>query len=540
MIEDLRRSPEGRLFEADVCIVGAGPAGVALARALSGSGLRILLVESGGLAIEPAVQSLNVAETTGLPHHGAVEGRARALGGAGRLWAGQCLRLDRLDFTRRAWIPDSGWPIACDLLEPHYEAAERFFKVEGLATDRSVYAQFGQQAPAWQDGTLDSMFTVYTPEIDVGRHHVAALRRATDLQVLLHANVVRIDVSDDTDAAVSCLQLRTLDGRTARARARAYVLCGGGIENARLLLASDRQRAAGLGNARDLVGRYFQDHPNGMTATLEGGDAGSLQARFRMLYGRHRYFPKFRLSPDRQAADKASNATAHLVFEEEGDAGLAALRAFVSAGRRRRLPPRPLSEALRLARGADAVGRVALARLRGVSAGRPTAIRLQCHLEQAPDRDSRIRLSREVDALGLRRAAIDWRLGAQERHTAQVLTRVVGAEFARLGLGTLVEADWLGGADWRSHLSDAYHHAGTTRMASDASVGVVDTDLRVFELRNLFVCGGSVFPTSGYANPTLTIVALALRLSAHLRDRLAAPRAHDDTPAPAADASCAA
>ena len=508
------------MLEADICIVGAGPAGVALALALSGFGLRMILLESGGLSIEAPSQKLNVAENLGLPHGGAVGGRARVLGGAGRLWAGQCLRFDAIDFAQRPWVPLSGWPIALDSLEPFYQAAERFFRVENQPTDASFYALFGQKAPDWSPNSIHSMSTVITPEKDVGRYHRRALKQAADVRVVLHANVVHINTEGEKATGLS---VHTLDGRNAEVRARAYVLCGGGIENPRLLLASDKQRPAGLGNAHDLVGRYFQEHPNGLTATIEGGDPASLQRQFRMLYGKYKFFPKFRLSEAAQRAHEVLNVNAHLRFRGAAEEGVAAAKGAIKALRQRRVPSNIRPTFLSLLRGSKEVAQLALSRrYTGLDAPTPREIRLQCYMEQSPNPDSRISLGREVDAVGVRRAAIDWRMSDIERRTAQVMTELVAGEFSRLGLGTIRPDAWLydQGDAWKSRLTDCYHHAGTTRMAEYPGQGVVDPTLEVFDVAGLYVCGSSVFPTSGYANPNLTIVALAFRLADHLRKKL--------------------
>src|SRR4051794_39312509 len=127
MIKDLRHIPDGSRLECDVCIVGAGPAGIALAQEFVNTRLQVILLESGGFEIEPAEQVLNAAEVVGLPMTGHVHGRVRAFGGAARLWAGQCLPMDPIDFEKRDWVPFSGWPIRQDALEPYYRRAETFF-----------------------------------------------------------------------------------------------------------------------------------------------------------------------------------------------------------------------------------------------------------------------------------------------------------------------------------------------------------------------------------------------------------------------------
>jgi choline dehydrogenase-like flavoprotein len=497
MIETLDTVPDGATLHADVIIVGAGPAGIAMAQSLRGHGLDIILLEAGGVEIEAALQDANRAEVAGLRHLGHVEGRARALGGAAKLWAGQCLPLDPIDFEAREWVPHSGWPINLADLQPFYRSAEAFFRVENDAYDGSVYLRFGLSAPRFDRTVLRSMFTVYTPDVDTGRAIAAEFRKARDLRVLLYAPVVQIETNAAANQVIGT-RLRKRSGGEVTAQARAVALCGGGIENARLLLASNEIAPKGLGNDQDLVGRFFQEHPNGCTAVLEGGDPVQLQDHFRLFYRRgRRYFPKFALSESVQRQERVLNATAHLVFGYPPEPGTDALREIAQALRRGRLPEKPFRQATRLAGDLPRVGGAVARRfLQGRSPmGRPLSVRLQCHLEQAPDPESRITLSTERDALGMPRARVQWRLTELERRTAEVMTARASEEFARLGLGNLRPEPWLGEPEWSTHLNDCYHHSGTTRMAETPRAGVVDTNGAVFGVNGLYVCGSSVFPT---------------------------------------------
>ena len=151
-------------------------------------------------------------------------------------------------------------------------------------------------------------------------------------------------------------------------------------------------------------------------------------------------------------------------------------------------------------------------------------MRSLCAAEQAPNPDSRVSLVEERDALGLPRIALDWRLTELDKRSLQAGHQAVALELGRTGLGRLQIEDWLTAdvTTWTPTLTGGHHHIGTTRMSEDPARGVVDGDCRVHGIANLYVAGSSVFPTSGSANPTLTVVALALRLAAHLEQRLAA------------------
>jgi choline dehydrogenase-like flavoprotein len=514
MILDFLDPGVGSEHTADVCIVGAGIAGIAVAQQLLATGRSVLLLESGGLAADESSSRLNRGEVVGLPLR-VEEGRARVFGGTGTLWPGQCIRLDASDFEVRDWVPGSGWPITADTLEPWYERAEAWLGIPEQASDERAWRRFGLTPPPLDPTLVRHKSAVYSPRPDVGALHRDEFTRAAGVRVLLHATTVGIRVGGNGSDPMS-LEIRNADGRTGRVTARTVVLCGGGIENARLLLLS------GIGAEHDVVGRYLQDHPT-VWADVEAADPAALQAFYGYLgRGRVRYVPRIRLDRQVQRHHQVLNAIATFVYQRRETPGVRAAKALSTALQRRRPPA-----GLRLADVRGLVGEldgVARAAFRRFVQGRPSAEELartqvQVLLEQAPHRDSRITLSEERDELGVPRARVDWRLTELERRTARTAVDVLDSELRRLGLGRVVGTDWLDDDDWAKGLEDAYHNIGTTRMSTDPATGVVDADCQVHGVPGLYVCGSSVFPTSGYANPTLTIVALALRLAHHLGSR---------------------
>lgn len=516
MISDLRGLPDGTHLHADVCVVGAGPVGIAVARELIGSGRSVLLLETGGVDPDPAADALNDGEVVGLPLPTLHDGRTRALGGATKLWPGQCIRLDPEDLAEREWVPHSGWPITPAELVPYYERAGEWFRMPREAFDEQAWRRFGTTPPPFRPGTLVPRSSMYTPVPDSGTHYRAELEAAADVRVLLHATATRVHTGPD---GVTGVTVREVGGRSAHVDAGAVVLCGGGVENARLLLASD------VGNAHDQVGRWFSEHPV-LWVDLDVDDPVRLQEFFG-LHGRGaiRYLPKVRLAPEVQREQRTLSAVADLIWEHRETEGLSAARELSSAlqGRRRpRLGPGGLR------RAAGELGPVARAGFRRFALGRPSAgplerARLKILFEQAPNPDSRVTLSTATDALGVPKARVDWRLTEADRRTAQVWTGLLDTEFRRLGMarlrsiGGLGDLDRLSGPDWTAGYEEACHHMGTTRMSTDPRTGVVDADGQVHGVPGLYASGSSVFPTGGYANPTLTIVALALRLADHLK-----------------------
>lgn len=513
---DEHHPDDGHELRADLCVIGAGPAGIAISSEFLNKHIEVLLVESGGHEPDAATELLNEGENAGECPLSFRSGRTRALGGAGRLWAGQCMRLTELDFERRPWVPHSGWALTLNELLPHYERAEQFFEVAGEAAhDHDLYSGFSVQPPAFDPDKLGYMASVYAPRPDVGARWRAALKHAPNIRVLLNATATRL-VPNDARSAVRHALVRTPDGRQHRIAARAFVLCAGGIENARLLLASDN-----LANDRDLVGRFLQDHPNGRAATLETRHTALFQDSFGLLYRRRfRFYPKLSLSPHLQRQAETLNCAA-MINSDFTVASIEAARRLVRTARGRGTVSDLPRDLARVVSDAPRIAHVAYRRyVRGLSPmSRDSVIWLQTYAEQAPNAASRIRLSDRIDQFGVPLPAAEWRFTEQDRRTAELMIATIASECARLDVGLVHPCEWLHapGGTWAEGVSDAYHPSGTTRMSEGPAEGVVDRHCQVHGVDGLYIAGSSVFPTVGFANPTLTIVALALRVADRLK-----------------------
>jgi choline dehydrogenase-like flavoprotein len=526
MIDDLAAHGDGADLAADLCVVGAGPAGLALAREFLGSRTSVIVVESGGVRPEPEVEPLKEGEAEGLSENALVDARGRGFGGTTALWAGQCIPLDDIDFERKEWVPHSGWPIGPSALSTYYARAGALLGIPGETYDERLWDRWRMSPAALDSGKLNHRYTAWVPQPDLGRSFRSDFARSRNVRVLLHANVTAIETNAD-GTAFDHLRVRHLGGIAARVRARACVLCCGGIENARLLLMSGDPDAGGVGNPHDNVGRFFQDHAHVPSAIIQSPRPRMLQERYSMFHsGGRRYLPKVVLAPAVQRAEGVLNCIANFEFLF-ADEAVNALRRVYLGTRGHREGTTALRRDLRLvaeglpAAGATVYHRLALGRS---SLSPPARTLLRTHPEQAPNRDSRVLLSRERDSLGSNKARVEWRLTELERRTVEVMARTVDAEFRRLGLAQSDVPEWLfePDGDWTQRFGDSYHHIGTTRMADDPRHGVVDRDCQLHGVAALYLGGSSVFPTSGYANPTLTIVALSLRLADHLKGRLGA------------------
>ncbi len=519
MLLDFNRTGEQTAFDADVCIVGSGAAGLTLASHLGGR-LRVLVVEAGGRRPGPDGLAGEAAEWafTGFEH-----GRARAFGGATRLWAGQCIRLDPIDFERRDWVPHSGWPITAAALAPFYDRAEAFLGVPGALYDAGIWRQAGTPVPCFEGADVQPKFTVYMPQPDFTRHLGHGLARNPAVTILLNAAVTDVALTGNA-ASVAHLAIQGEDGRTGQVRARAFVLCGGGIENPRILLASNSVAAAGIGNARGLVGRFFQDHPSGTTGIVGTAAPHLVQRQFRMVrHGGRRVWPKLALTEAAQRRGRTLNANALMLYDYAAGSALTRAKTVLEAVRAHS-PARIAAGAVGMLRH---VPELASRAVHTAATGkapmfRPERVMVKAHVEQRPDPDNRVTLSAERDRFGVPLPRLAWRVHEEELRTLRAVTQAAGAVLRQNGWGETTVQPWLcdGPAAARPHLEDTYHHHGTTRMAATASDGVTDPYCQVFGTDNLYIAGSSLFPTSGYANPTLTIVALAIRLGDTLTQRL--------------------
>ncbi len=545
MIEDLRDFDADRHLHVDLCIVGAGPAGITIANEFIETGLRVCLLESGGLAEEPDTQALYRGESVGHPVR-LEEGRYRVFGGSSTRWGGRSATLDDIDFVPRAWVKNSGWPFTRSELLPYYERAKvaNNYKAPWIP-DGEVPRALGIKLPEFRSGNVVPFVWRYAaPDIrrslktyltlsygrvfDWGRAHHARLKASQTIHVLLHANMTAI-IGSETGPVVEAITASALNRRSITVTARSFVLCCSGIENARLLLNAPEPVLRRI-NAFDTIGRYFSQHPRGPIATLHADPriAGRLQRSF-TIFRRPRRAPiryeiGFALSEAAQRTHQLLNASAAIYYEASDASPWEAGKRIREAVKTGAVDGRLCADIATALTGAPSVAQNLGRRFmlgRSVILPNPY-MQILIDLEQEPDPCSRITLSDRTDVLGLRQVKVDWRISEMERRTARHFADFIGQELRQAGLGEARPAAWL--TDTKpveeSDLWGNWHFIGATRMSSDPRNGVVDGACRVHGLDNLYVAGCSVFPTGGHANPTLTIVALAIRLADHLRARL--------------------
>lgn len=470
-------------LECDLCIVGAGAAGITMAHRLRSSGLNIILLEAGGLqrpgiGPEHSFHGDNVGREYSL-----IGTRLRFFGGTTNHWGGWARPLDDLDFKARPHVPLSGWPFGRREMDGPYREASRYCQIEPPGFELTDFSQPGRPAEtffsSYDPAFIEKNFR-FSPPTRFGKVYREDLKNSKQVHCFLFSTVTEIEVEA---GRVGRLRVRGPDDKRFFVRAGAYVLAMGGIENARLLLHSDRTVPGGVGNDSDWVGRCFGDHL--------GKTIGYLLSPHPLPYVRYetdgaRVLPHISLRDDLLARHRLVNFGIMLIANTKRFA----------------LPINYLADAEPL--------------------GEETPKQWQplyhmvVRFEPIPNPESRVTLSGERDPFGLRRVRLDWRLDGREFDSLDRLAEFLGRKIGERSLGRFRRTFWNSEHRRSGKMTYQEHQLGTTRMSADAAFGVVDANSRVHTTDNLFVTGSSVYPSFGFANPTLTVVALAVRLADHL------------------------
>jgi choline dehydrogenase-like flavoprotein len=506
----------------DLCIVGAGAAGITLALELEASGLRVCLLESGGAVYETETQRLFEGEVVGHDYPILRDTRVGALGGSTTVWAGWCRPLEALDFESPDWRPAAGWPFGLDELRPYYARAH---EICGLAA--CDYNPGHWVGVLGSPGLLpeDPSFSneIFHIQIqDFARRYRGRLERSKTIDLVLHAPVTRVRLQG---SACTAVEVRTLGGTELTIRADRFVLAAGGIENPRLLLLSGDDAAGVPGNAGGLVGRYFTDHLFVDPGTLLLRAPSSLDFYHPRPVSPTQGSSSVRgvLSLRREVVEREHLMNASWFFHPRYEAHRVFATREVKAWltlwnkvNRRAVPGASWPYARQALRAPYHVA-LAVARKLGVRHGPARRWRMRASFETGFHYDNRVILSGQRDRLGRRRVRLEWRIGDADLENMRRVTQLFDSTVRQAGVGHLERAFPDRPEAWRETMEAGKHHMGTTRMHVAPRHGVVDQNSRVHGTSNLFVTGSSVFPSGGYANPTLTIVALAARLADHLK-----------------------
>ena len=523
MMIDGRNVPTGSTVDADVCIVGGGPVGIALALYFVNQlGVTVALIESGGREWDERTQELSSGESNGHDYFPVKETHLRVLGGTTLSYGGVCNLLSDLDFEQRYWVPDSGWPLKRQTLDPYLQKAYDLLGV--------TYRMEPQTHRDSSESVIWKRVLISRPPTRFGKKFAPDLEKAANVTTYLHSTVTNLELHPG-GAHISGVTASCFGGSQYRINAKHYVLAGGGIEIPRLLLASNDIAGAGIGNEYDNVGRYFQEHPRAIDRYRVPGGTRALSEQITGASGTL-HFSRLALTEKAQREERLLDYHANVSFGFAGQdtPQWNAIRRVVVAYRSP-WSDSPYFQGIGGGRSKVSWEDIKTSLLRphrtvqslvGASL-RPRFmqrwVELASSVEQVPRRENRVTLRIEKDDLGMPLIDLHWSLDDHEMHTYYR-----GRELALQKLDQLLPGLSQHRMDepdaWPDKVIGTWHHSGTTRMHSDPRKGVVDADAKVHGIDNLFIVGSSVFPTSGSVSPTAVSICLALRLGEHLKSLL--------------------
>ncbi len=542
MIIDARSLPSNEILETNVCIIGAGPAGITLAREFVDQNFEVCLLESGGMEFDPDIQSLNAGTVIGDDYPNLSDTRIRQLGGTSHAWEGQngpneygfrCLPLDKIDFELRDWLPYSGWPFSRTDLDPFYERAHKVCQIGSYSYDIKNWENSAAKPLPFNKDRVTTSVSHFAPRHPFTEQYKNEINQHRNIKTFIYANVIEIK-TDEEAHIVTHICIASSQNHRFYLKAKLFILAAGGIENARILLSSNKIKASSLGNKYDLVGRYFMDRPI-LSSTFKPTSRRLLNQT--SIYDIYRtkgslVMAKFQISEALMRDENLLNNGAQLfprplIHQKEATI---ALRSLLSLHRQKTSIWKEAFKHLNIIFGASDyityAGFWALIRkFPGMQRGawsylpyeksRFSQFEIFYQLEQAPDPNNRVKLSSEKDYLGQNKVEVHWRLNPIDINSAIKVQEIWAEEFKLAGLGELkFEREQ---ENWKFEKTAMHHHMGTTRMHNNPKQGVVDSNCKVHGITNLFIAGSSVFPTSGYANPTLTVIALSLKLADHVK-----------------------
>jgi len=505
---DARTLDSGTLIEGDICIIGAGAAGISIALDWINTSSKVILLEGGGFEFEQQMQDLYRGQNTGQKYYPLHTTRLHYFGGTTGHWAGMCSPFDPIDFKKRDWVPNSGWPITRDDLDPFYARAHEKLKLGPYQYDMKYWQK---ELPNMNALPFDSEVVWHKmwqfSQARFNPLYKDTIVGAKNIHLYTYANVVSIAANENV-SSINEVVVTNNAGKTHTVKAKHFIMACGAIQNARMLLASNSQAKTGLGNDNDNVGRYFMEH-----IEIASGELWLIQPFPTDLYtwtGNPR--AELAITEKVQTELKILNGTSDLT-------PLAVAKNFIP--RMELLQEDDYNKAFeKWWKNWEDAQKLAESEKTG-SISR--AFQFQTRLEQAPNPNSRVTIGPDKDEFGVPKTNLHWELTDLDKRSIRVINQIIGIQAGKAGIGRVRLREFLRDENdnsWPEGTNAGWHHMGTTRMSDDPKKGVVDANCKVYGIDNLYVAGSACYATSAAPNPTLTIVALSLRLSDHVKGRL--------------------
>lgn len=484
MIIDLNLAEKHSIHKKyDVCLCGAGPAGITTARVLAKQGKKVAIFEGGGLEFSDLAQDPYKGASIGLQYwDGVYTARLRFFGGTSNHWSGRCAIFDKVDFEQRSYFGLPGWPITRDEFFQHFNAA-------CSVLDISTEAFQPSQAEKWKGEKFRFSESTLSPPTRFGQKYFQELKESSKIDVYINANLTNINLNSEFNEVTS-FEIQNYNNQKHEFSAKHYVIALGAIENARLLLNCNKQISNGIGNQNGMVGRCFMEHFNVAIGRFVADDSPIWKDGV------------VHLNPSENMIRELQIGNAVLAFERHAEP--------ISYGRLKKFKQALREEVCKFESATSLTRNVFDFNCPGDGV-------ITSMIEQTPNVNSRVLLGTEKDMFGMRRIKLDWQASENDYKTIRTLGLEVAKDMALHGSARVQLKDFILDNSKKVVGFDGHaHQMGTTRMSDDPKFGVVNKDLRIHGLKNIFVAGSSVFPTGGGCNPTLSLVMLSVRLGQHL------------------------
>lgn len=505
---DARKLENNSQIEGDICIIGAGAAGISIALDWMDISKNVILLEGGGFEYDDKVQDSYGGRTTGQKYYPLKSSRLHYFGGTTGHWAGLCSPMDDVDFKKRDWVPDSGWPINKKDLDPFYEKAHEILLLGPYNYEFDYWrSQLPDLKPfPFDDKVIWNKMWQFS-QARFGQLYKETVIKSQNIHLYTYANAVNIKANDNV-TSINEVIVKNLEGKTHTVRAKKFIMACGSIQNARMLLASNTRTPAGLGNDNDLVGRYFMEHLEVASAEFWLFKPFPMDLYIRR-YGETKASAELAITEAAQAEHKILNGTASFSRLSYARHTKSRMDTWQDEDPRKSMENliKNFNEAAAKAKK-DNTGSIS------------HAFELSTRIEQAPNPNSRITLDAEKDGFGIPRTHLHWELTSLEKRSVRTIYKLLGQHAGITGMGRIKLNEFLRDENDDSFPESTYggwHHMGTTRMNDDPKKGVVDANCKVHGIDNLYIAGAACYATSAAPNPTLTLVALTLRLSDHLK-----------------------
>ncbi|MCB0709860.1 MAG: GMC family oxidoreductase [Chitinophagaceae bacterium] len=512
MLIDARQLENNSQIEGDICIIGAGAAGISIALELENTFKKIILLEGGGMEYDDRIQELYNGKITGHPYYPMKASRLHYFGGSTGHWGGMCSTFDDIDFEKRDWVENSGWPIKREDIAKYYPKATSILDLGPCEWNLDYWLK---QDPDFKPLPLDekviwSKMWQFSPPTRFGKKYKDAIVNSKTIQLHIYANVVDLDATESINS-ITQVTVKNYAGKQHTVKAKNFILACSAMQNARVLLACNKQAPKGLGNDNDLVGRYFMEHAEIKTGELWLNHTDKLKLYLMEQFTKVR--AELAISPEKQRELQVLNGSISLMPLEMSNKTIPSVKLWSNDD------PRKSLDTFKKYSTLDKRNFIQ----RFFSKSIYQSYGLFTRVEQLPHPESRVVLSNEKDELGIPRANLFWALSPIDKKTVFTINKLLGQQIGAAGIGRVKLKEFLldGDVQLPDYTSGGWHHLGTTRMSDDPKHGVVDANCKIHGIDNLYIAGSSCYTTGGAVNPTLTVVAISLRLANHIKEKMA-------------------